>query len=58
VRNVRREANDDLKKAEKDGAINQDELKRMSDEVQKLTDEAVKRVDEALKSKEHEIMQV
>src|SRR5471030_1069830 len=52
VRNVRREANDDLKKAEKDGSINQDELKRMSDDVQKLTDEAVKRVDEALKSKE------
>jgi ribosome recycling factor len=58
VRNVRREANDDLKKAEKDGAINQDELKRMGDEVQKLTDEAVKRIDEALKTKEHEIMQV
>jgi ribosome recycling factor len=58
VRNVRREANDDLKKAEKDGVINQDELKRMGDEVQKLTDEAVKRVDEALKTKEHEIMQV
>jgi ribosome recycling factor len=58
VRNVRREANDDLKKAEKDGAINQDELKRMGDEVQKLTDDAVKRVDEALKTKEHEIMQV
>ncbi len=58
VRNVRREANDDLKRAEKDGAISQDELKRMGDEVQKLTDEAVKRVDEALKTKEHEIMQV
>jgi ribosome recycling factor len=58
VRNVRREANDDLKKAEKDGVISQDELKRMSDEVQKLTDEAVKRVDDALKTKEHEIMQV
>jgi len=58
VRNVRRDANDDLKKAEKDGVINQDELKRMSDEVQKLTDEAIKRVDEALKTKEQEIMQV
>jgi ribosome recycling factor len=58
VRNVRREANDDLKKAEKDGVISQDELKRMSDEVQKLTDDAVRRVDEALKTKEHEIMQV
>ncbi|HLI67304.1 MAG TPA: ribosome recycling factor [Caulobacteraceae bacterium] len=58
VRNVRREANDDLKKAEKDGVINQDELKRMESEVQKLTDEAVRRVDETLKTKEHEIMQV
>jgi ribosome recycling factor len=58
VRNVRRDANDDLKKAEKDGAINQDELKRMAEEVQKFTDEAVKRVDELLKTKEQEIMQV
>jgi ribosome recycling factor len=58
VRNVRREANDDLKKAEKDGVISQDEHKRMETEVQKITDEAVHRVDEALKTKEHEIMQV
>jgi ribosome recycling factor len=58
VRNVRRDANDDLKKAEKDGAINQDEHKRMEAEVQKLTDEAIRRVDEALKTKEQEIMHV
>jgi len=58
VRNVRREANDDLKKAEKDGVISQDELKRLESEVQKITDEAVRRVDEALKTKEQEIMQV
>ena len=58
IRNVRRDANDDLKKAEKDGAINQDEQKRMADEVQKFTDDAVKRIDEALKTKEQEIMQV
>jgi ribosome recycling factor len=58
VRNVRREAMDDLKKAEKDGAINQDELRRMEADVQKITDEAVHRVDEALKTKEQEIMQV
>jgi len=58
VRNVRRDANDDLKKAEKDGVISQDELKRMTDEVQKLTDEAIKRIDESLKTKEHEVMQV
>ncbi|MEW6018501.1 MAG: ribosome recycling factor [Pseudomonadota bacterium] len=58
VRNVRRDANDDLKKAEKDGVVSQDEQKRMEGEVQKLTDEAIKRVDEALKVKEQEIMQV
>jgi ribosome recycling factor len=58
IRNVRRDANDDLKKAEKDSVINQDEQKRMETEVQKITDEAVKRVDEALKIKEQEIMQV
>jgi len=58
VRNVRRDAMDDLKKAEKDSVINQDEQKRMETEIQKFTDEAVKRVDEALKTKEQEIMQV
>jgi ribosome recycling factor len=58
IRNIRRDANDDLKKAEKDGAINQDEQKRMETDVQKLTDEAIKRVDEALKTKEQEIMHV
>ncbi|HEY1752375.1 MAG TPA: ribosome recycling factor [Caulobacteraceae bacterium] len=58
VRNVRRDAMDDLKKAEKDGTISQDEHKRLESEVQKITDEAVRRVDEALKTKEQEIMQV
>jgi ribosome recycling factor len=58
VRNVRRDAIDELRKAEKDGAITQDELKRMSDEVQGFTDAAIKRVDELLKTKEQEIMQV
>jgi ribosome recycling factor len=58
VRNVRRDAIDELKKAEKDGVITQDELKRMSDEIQGFTDQAIKRVDELLKTKEQEIMQV
>jgi ribosome recycling factor len=58
VRNIRRDANDDLKKAEKDGAVNQDEHKRLEAEVQKITDEAIKRIDEALKTKEQEIMHV
>jgi ribosome recycling factor len=58
VRNVRREAMDDLRKAEKDAVVSQDEHKRMEGEVQKLTDAAVGRVDETLKTKEQEIMQV
>ena len=58
VRNVRRDANDELKKAEKAGEISQDEQKKMEAEVQKDTDAAIKRIDEALKAKEVEIMQV
>jgi ribosome recycling factor len=58
VRNVRRDGIDELKKAQKDGVITEDELKRMSDEVQGFTDAAIKRVDELLKIKEQEIMQV
>lgn len=58
VRNVRRDANDDLKKAEKASEISQDEQKKMEAEVQKDTDAAIKRIDETLKAKEQEIMQV
>ncbi|ACG78188.1 ribosome recycling factor protein [Phenylobacterium zucineum HLK1] len=58
VRNIRRDANEDLRKAQKDNVISQDEEKRMETEVQKMTDEAIKRIDEALKTKEQEIMQV
>jgi ribosome recycling factor len=58
VRNVRRDANEDLKKAEKAGDISQDELKKLETEVQGFTDGAIKRIDEALKTKEQEIMQV
>jgi ribosome recycling factor len=58
VRNVRRDANDDLKKGEKAGEISQDEQKKMEAEVQKDTDAAIKRIDETLKTKEQEIMQV
>ncbi len=58
VRNVRHHAMDDLKKAENDKVISQDEQRKMHDEVQKLTDEAIKRIDETLKTKEQEIMQV
>ena len=58
VRNVRRDAMEELKKAEKDHVISQDEQKRLGEEIQTFTDQAVKRIDEALKTKEQEIMQV
>jgi ribosome recycling factor len=58
VRNVRREAMDDFRKAEKDAVISQDDQKKLEVEAQKITDEAVRRIDEVLKTKEHEIMQV
>lgn len=58
VRNIRRDANDDLKKQEKDSEISEDDLKRGEDEVQKLTDSYVKQIDELLDAKEKEIMEV
>ena len=56
VRNVRRDANDQLKKLEKDKAISEDELKKATDDVQKLTDKYVAKVDEKGAAKEKEIM--
>ncbi len=58
VRNVRREAMEDLKRLEKDGEISQDDQTRFEGVVQTFTDQAVKRIDEALKTKEQEIMQI
>lgn len=58
IRNCRRDANDSLKKLEKDKEISQDELKKAQTHVQEITDAEVKRVDETLKVKEAEIMEV
>lgn len=58
VRNVRRDANDQLKKLEKDKAISEDELKKATDDVQKLTDRFVAKVDEKCQAKEKEIMDI
>lgn len=58
VRNVRRDANDSLKKAEKDKDITEDELKRATDEVQKLTDKYVGEIDARCAAKEKEIMEI
>jgi undecaprenyl diphosphate synthase len=56
VRNIRRDGNDDLKKAEKASEISQDDQKKMETEIQKDTDAAIKRIDETLKTKEAETL--
>ena len=58
VRNVRRDANDSLKKLEKDKTITEDEQKRATDDVQKLTDKFVAEVDKRCATKEKEIMEI
>ncbi len=58
IRNVRRDANDHLKREEKDKKISEDQLKDAEDRTQKLTDEHIKIIDEILKHKEMEIMEV
>lgn len=58
VRNVRRDANEDLKKLEKNGEITEDDLRGYTEDVQKITDEHVKKIDDMVKKKEKEIMEV
>ena len=58
VRNVRRHGMDDLKRAEKDGDISEDEHHDYALEIQNLTDDSIKKIDESLSNKEQEIMQV
>ena len=58
IRNVRRDANDHLKKEEKDKKMSEDQMHDAEGEVQKLTDEHIKMIDDTLKHKEKEIMEV
>ncbi len=58
IRATRKDANDALKAAQKEGGTSDDEVHRQQDEVQKLTDDYVGRVDELLKHKEAEVMEV
>jgi len=58
VRNIRRDANAKLERAQKDSEISEDDLRRAETEIQKLTDAHVKEIDEVLKRKEAEIMEV
>jgi ribosome recycling factor len=58
IRNVRRDANEKLKKLEKDSKISEDELRRSQDETQKMTDEYIKKLDDILALKEKDIMEI
>ena len=58
IRNVRRDANEHLKREEKNKKISEDQLKEAEDKVQKLTDEHIQKIDDILKHKEKEIMEV
>lgn len=57
IRNIRRDANDDIKKLEKTD-ISEDESRRYQDDIQKTTDKFIAEVDKVLASKEKEIMEV
>ena len=58
MRNIRREAMDDFKKAKKDGEITEDDLKQLEKEMQDLTDKRCKDLDELTAKKEKELMAV
>lgn len=58
IRNIRRDANDQLRSLEKEGALTEDELRTNEDRVQKETDKYINEVEEIVKAKEEEIMEV
>ena len=58
IRNLRREALDEVKKMKKEGTISEDDEKRYENEIQKMTDESIKKIDEMYAQKEKDILQV
>src|SRR5882762_5733103 len=57
MRNIRRDANENVKKLLKDKIVSEDEDRRAHDEIQKLTDASIQRLDSAAKAKEKEILE-
>lgn len=57
IRNIRRDGNDEFKKAQKDGTMTEDELKAAEDEIQKATDKYIQDINKILEDKESEIME-
>jgi len=58
IRNIRRDANDEIKKLEKDKKVSEDESKKAHDKTQEYTNKYILQIDEALAKKEKEIMEV
>ncbi len=58
IRNVRRDANEGLRKLLKDKVISEDDERRALDEVQKMTDGYMQKVDQAAKVKEKEVLEL
>lgn len=58
IRNIRRDANDKVKKAEKDGDFTEDDVKKAESDIQKMTDKFIAKVDKATEEKTKEIMTV
>ncbi|AQW83635.1 ribosome recycling factor [Campylobacter pinnipediorum] len=58
IRNVRKDANDEVKKLEKEKAVSEDEIKKAQDEIQKITDEYNSKIDAIVKEKEAELLKV
>lgn len=58
VRNIRRDAIDELKKQQKNGDITEDQLRGLEKDVQKLTDDSIKNIDKITADKEQELLEV
>ena len=58
IRNIRRDANEQAKKAQKSKELSEDQEADVHDEVQKLTDESIKSIDELLVKKEKDVMEI
>lgn len=58
IRNIRRDANEDLKDMEREKLISQDELHQKLDKIQKVTDDFIRKTDEVLNAKEKEILEI
>ena len=58
VRNLRRDVNDELKKAEKAGELTEDDLKKELEETQKTIEKAIKEIDQIIAEKDKELMEV